>query len=162
MAAMGQAVLVFCGQNVGAGNIKRLKNIYWESLAVTFGVGVVISGVCMLFDRSFLGLFTNDAAVVQIGLQRLSVIVPFYFICGFYECASGACRGTGYALFPMIGALFGVCLFRVIWLYTAFSWSPTFETLVSVYPVSWAITFVILSVMFAIFYHLLKKRQSQN
>ncbi|MBQ8869341.1 MAG: MATE family efflux transporter [Oscillospiraceae bacterium] len=162
MAAMGQAVLVFCGQNVGAGNIKRLKNIYLESLAVTLGVGVIISGVCMLFDRSLLGLFTNDAAVVEIGLKRLAVIVPFYFICGFYECGSGACRGTGYALFPMIGALFGICFFRVIWLYTAFSWSPTFETLVSVYPVSWAITFVILSVMFAVFYHLLGKRQAQN
>ncbi len=162
MAAMGQAVLVFCGQNVGAGNIKRLKNIYWESLAVTFGVGVIISGVCILFDRSFLSLFTNDSAVVEIGLQRLSGIVPFYFICGFYECASGACRGTGYALFPMIGALFGICMFRVIWIYTVFAWSPTFQTLVSVYPVSWLITFIILSVMFAIFYHLLGKRQAQN
>lgn len=162
MAAMGQTVLVFCGQNVGAGNIKRLKNIYWESLAVTLGVGAIISGVCILFDRSFLGLFTNDAAVVEVGLKRLSVIVPFYFICGVYECASGACRGTGYALSPMIGALFGICIFRVIWLYTAFSWVPTFETLVSVYPVSWAITFIILSVMFAVFYHLLKKRHAQN
>ncbi len=160
MAAMGQAVLVFCGQNIGARNIKRLKSIYWKSLLVTFSVGVIISGICLLFNDTFLGLFTNDAEVLKLGLERLIVITPFYFICGFYECAAGACRSTGYSLLPMLGALFGVCIFRVIWLYTVFAWSATFQTLMAVYPVSWLITFLILSVMFAVFYSILKKKMA--
>ncbi len=158
MAAMGQAVLVFCGQNIGARNIKRIKTIYIKSLLLTTGVGIIISGICLLFNESFLALFTPDAEVIKIGIQRLFVITPFYFICGYYECASGACRSTGYAVYPMLGALFGICTFRVIWLYTVFKWSHTFSTLVSVYPVSWFITFVILTIMFAIFYSILKKR----
>ncbi len=158
MAAMGQAVLVFCGQNIGARNIKRLKSIYIKSLLLTTGVGIIISGVCLLFNEAFLGLFTNDAAVIKIGIERLIVIAPFYFICGLYECASGACRATGYSVYPMLGALFGICLFRVVWVYTVFRWSPTFSTLVSVYPVSWLITFAILTVMFAVFYNIIKKK----
>ena len=58
----------------------------------------------------------------------------------------------------MLATFFGVCVFRVIWLYTAFSWVPTFSMLIAVYPVSWLITFIILAVMFAVFYKILKKK----
>lgn len=158
MGAMGQAVLVFCGQNIGARNMKRVKTIFIRSLLLTAGVGIIVSGVCLLFNETFLSLFTNDATVIKIAIERLWVITPFYFICGFYECASGACRSTGYSLFPMLATFFGVCVFRVIWLYTAFSWVPTFSMLIAVYPVSWLTTFIILAVMFAVFYKILKKK----
>ena len=158
MAAMGQAVLVFCGQNIGARNIKRVKTIFIRSLLLTTGAGIIISGICLLFNESFLSLFTPDPEVIKIGVERLLIITPFYFICGLYECASGACRSTGYSLYPMLGALFGICIFRVVWVYTVFSWLPTFATLVTVYPVSWFITFLILTALFAVFYNILKKR----
>ena len=43
----------------------------------------------------------------------------------------------GVSLLPALITMFGSCIFRIIWIYTAFAWSPTFETLMDVYPVSW-------------------------
>ena len=159
MAAMGQAVLVFAGQNVGAGQIKRLKSIYFKSLAVTLGVGIFVGGLAMLVAKDALTLFTSDSRVMDIGLERLVVIVPFYFLCGFHECATGAVRGTGYSLLPMLSALFGICIFRVIWIYSIFVLSPTFKTLMAVFPVSWIVTFVIQSIIFFVAYNRLRKKQ---
>ena len=160
--AVGQAVLVFVGQNVGAGQIKRVKSIYFKSLLVTLTVGLFVGGICSLFARQLIGIFTDKAGVIEIAIQRFYVIAPFYFICGFYECAVGAVRGTGYSLFPMLGALFGICIFRAIWIYTVFAWAPSFTVLMAVFPVSWALTFAIESVLFAVYYQKLKKRQLQT
>ena len=43
----------------------------------------------------------------------------------------------------MIVSLTGACLFRVIWIFTAFAASPTLDTLYISYPISWVLTFAV-------------------
>ena len=49
-------------------------------------------------------------------------------------------RGMGLAIFPMIMSLMGVCVFRIVWLYTFFAANPTLATLFWSYPISWIMT----------------------
>ena len=53
----------------------------------------------------------------------------------------GSLRGVGYSVMPMIVSLTGACLFRVVWIYTVFAADPTLDTLYLSYPLSWALTF---------------------
>ena len=55
---------------------------------------------------------------------------------------------------PMIISVFGICAFRIIWLYTAFAMEPTFAMLMLGYPASWLITLIGQSIC----YLLMKKR----
>ena len=60
--------------------------------------------------------FTGDAEVVNIGAQFYLVLAPSYFTFVFIEILSGAIRGAGEALQPMLITCIGVCGLRVVWI----------------------------------------------
>ena len=49
----------------------------------------------------------------------------------------GVMRGLGYAITPMLVAVSGACLYRIIWLATIFTWFPTQQVLYLCYATSW-------------------------
>ena len=68
------------------------------------------------------------------------------------DVTTGALRGIGSSLAPMIISVLGVCGLRIGWVYTVFAADPTPETLFVSYPISWAITFVAQLVAFILIY----------
>ena len=93
--------------------------------------------------------FSEDTAVIERGMEMLKTLVPFYFTYVSVEILSGAVRGTGDSLLPMLITCFGVCFLRIIWVYTAVPIWDTMHTVIISYPITWAVT----SVLF-IFYYL--------
>ena len=59
------------------------------------------------------------------------------------DVLAGAMQGMGRSLLPMLVALGGVCVFRVIWVFTVFSRHTTLFMLILSYPVSWILTFTV-------------------
>ena len=55
-------------------------------------------------------------------------------------------------LLPMIVSLMGACVFRIFWVMTIFAANRTMDCLMISYPVSWALTFLVLVVIFAFFW----------
>ena len=66
-----------------------------------------------------------------------------YFLCGIMEVVMGVMRGLGYAITPMLVAVSGACLYRIIWLATIFTWFPTQQVLYLCYATSWILTTLI-------------------
>ena len=64
------------------------------------------------------------------------------------EILSGAMRGHGQSLIPAIVSLVGICGVRILWVYTVFPFSRTFTTIMAAYPLSWAITALVLAVSY--------------
>lgn len=152
MTSITQATMIFSGQNCGAGNYKRLKSLYFRSLITVFFVALITCGGALLFAKPLLGMYTSEPEVIKSGLIRLSFIACTYFICGFSDCSLGLVRGMGYSLTPMLGSIFCICVIRVIWLATVFAWLGTYESILVSYPVSWTLSFIFQSVLFAIGY----------
>ena len=145
-----QAVTCFASQNLGArrpGRIRAAVNacLFW---ALVFGV-VLGVGSC-IFGRQLLGMYSSDPAVIQSGLMRLYIVCGPYFLCGIMDVMTGALRGVGYSVLPMIISLLGACALRILWVMTLFRLSPTIECLLVSYPVSWALTFLVLIISFRI------------
>ncbi len=138
--AFSQANVTFTSQNYGAGNFKRCN----KSAMLCIGMGAASTlAMCMImlvFSKSLLSIYTNDTAIVEIAYSRMLIILPFQFVNAFLEITSGSIRGLGYSLIPAIISILGVCGLRLVWVYTAFAANSTFETLMSVYPVSWIAT----------------------
>lgn len=158
ITAITQSVMVFSGQNFGAKNIKRLKEIFLKGMAVTAVWSLCVGGLCLLFGETLMNIYTSEQHIIEIGLRRVAVICPFYFVCGFYECTLGVVRSMGYSLAPMIASVVGICGFRILYVETVFRKITTFEALLSVYPISWLFTVIILIVLFVIFYNKEKKK----
>ena len=73
-----------------------------------------------------------------------------YCLCGIMDVLVGSIRGLGYAVMPMIVSLMGVCVFRVVYIYTIFQWSRTLQTLYISYPITWTLTAAVHVICFVI------------
>ena len=142
MAAFYTACGSFMGQNYGAGKKKRVRNSYLISLAYSFGIGLILGVSLVIFGRSFLSLFTRDAAVMDAGMYRLTIMGFSYCISAFMDCTIAAARAMGKSIAPMFIVIMGSCVFRVIWAYTVFAYFHTIPSLYLLYVFSWSITAV--------------------
>ncbi len=140
MAAFYVACSSFMGQNLGAGNRDRVKKSYLISLAYSFGIGALLGLGLVLFGRTFLGLFTQDAAVAEAGMYRLRIMGFSYMVSAFMDCTIAASRGLGKSIVPTVIVILGSCVFRVVWVYTVFAWFGTIASLYLLYIFSWSIT----------------------
>ena len=134
--SISQAALTFSSQNMGAEKYAR--------------GGLTLGLLIYTFGTPLLALFNTDPAVIASGLVRVRHNMPLYVLFCMQDTFVGQLRGVGYSLLPTITSLSGICLLRVVWLYTAFAASPTLDTLYLSYPVSWAATLFALVVCYAV------------
>ena len=138
--ALGAAITTFIGQNIGAGKFDRVKQCVKQSLIMSFIMTVVISSALMLAAKPLLRLLTNDPEVIDTTYIMMTYFVPFYFTWTIVEVISAVLRGAGDAVNPVIIIGVGICLFRIIWVITAFAYFKTLSVLCMCYVISWVIT----------------------
>ena len=130
--------------------MKKSINI---SLAMDFGSSVAISVLLLIFGGFVFRLFTTDAQVIDIGMGILRLMAPGYAAFAFVEIYSGALRGTGDVILPMLMTCGGICIFRVVWIFFILPLNNTLDMIVYSYPISWVLT----GLLYIIYYF--KKRQ---
>lgn len=157
MNAFHQTAISFTGQNYGARKYKRIGKILLICQIMVMVVGLVMGNLAYAFADILLRLYSSDAVVIEYGVLRLSIICVLYCLCGMMDVMVGSLRGMGYSIMPMLVSLTGACLFRVVWIYTIFKAYPTLECLYISYPISWALTFLVHLLCFAVVYRKLIK-----
>ncbi|MDY3985529.1 MATE family efflux transporter [Dysosmobacter sp.] len=140
MNAFYMACSSFIGQNYGAGKKKRIWKSYLVSVGYSFGAGLVLGLLLLALGPRFLALFTKEAAVVEAGMRRLTIMGLSYCVSAFMDCTIAASRGLGRSVGPMVIVILGSCVFRIIWVYTVFAWFGTITSLYLLYIFSWTIT----------------------
>ena len=138
--AFGISITTFVGQNFGARRFDRVRRSIWVCLGMTCGASVALSCVLLLLGRPLYHLFTDDAAVVEYGMQMLWQLAPVYITYVCVEILSGALRGVGDSLVPTLFTLFGVCVVRMIWVLWLVPRHHTLYVLLLSYPVTWLLT----------------------
>lgn len=148
MSAFGVAITTFAGQNFGAGRIDRMKKSVHVCLAMAIGTAVTMSVLFWFAGPLIYRLFTNDVPVIEKGMEILRLLSPFFVSYVFIEIFSGAMRGCGDSLIPMVMTALGVCGVRVVWILgIAPRWHELSRVLLC-YPLSWVLT----SIFFLIYY----------
>lgn len=156
--ALGISITTFVGQNYGACKYGRIKKGMWQSLllSIIFTIGFIFT--FELWGRNLLSLFTKDEDVIAEGLKIIHFLVPFWLTYISIEILSGTIRGVGKSFVPMIITVFGVCLLRIVWLFTVVPLKNDIITVISSYPITWIIT----SIMFWIYYFSGKWLKTKN
>lgn len=142
--SFGQACTTFVGQNYGAGQIDRCRKALKLCLIESVIATACAVAIALASGKYLIALFNNDPEVIRLGMVRLKFIFMSYIFSTIYECMSGYMRGFGISLTPALLTIFGVCGTRIIWIYTVFPMSQTFETIMQVYPISLAINMVLI------------------
>lgn len=148
MGAFGVSITTFSGQNFGAQKYDRIRKSVKVCLVMAFAASALMSAVLMLTGKYVFNIFTSDPAVIADGLNMMETLVPFYFTYVCVEVIAGAVRGTGDSIIPMIMTCFGICVLRIVWLFTAVPLDREVYTVVMSYPITWVVT----SIMFLIYY----------
>lgn len=140
MNSLHQTALSFTSQNMGAKKYERIDKILMQCLGIVVVIGLVMGGGAYLFGDVLLGIYSSDPEVISYGILRLSLICAPYFLCGIMDVFVGSLRGMGYSIVPMFVSIGGVCIFRVVWIYTIFAMSRSLFILYISYPISWVLT----------------------
>ncbi len=157
MNAVSNSATTFAGQNYGAKQYDRIKRTMWDGMLLTLIISVVLGGIILLLGKPLASIYSKDPLVIQYANDRMKIILPIYFVCGMVEVIVGCLRGMNYAIVPMIPSFLCVCVYRIIWVYTAFRSVRTPLVLYLSYPISWVLNIAIDGVLFAIFYHIMTR-----
>ncbi len=145
MNAFHQTTVNFVGQNVGAHQYARAKKTLFTCLACVTVAGLATCLTAYAFAPQLLSIYITDSPeAISYGVLRMSVVCLTYCLCGLMDTTTGALRGMGASLVPMVISVLGVCGIRLGWIFTVFQ-IPRFHNplwLYISYPVSWITTFL--------------------
>ena len=157
--AINQTCTTFTGQNNGAGRMDNIRRVLRLCLLSTTVMGLVVGSLINLFPAPLLGLFTTDPAIIELGKIRLLYVVLPLFLNGIMDVLANSMRGMGSSLVPMIATLTGICGLRLLHVFTIFQRLHTLESLYVCYPLSWAITSIVLFFLWRSFWN---KKMAQH
>ena len=142
--SFGQACTTFVGQNYGAGKGDRCRILFKLCLLQSLLSTATASGLILLFGHPLLSIFNTDPDVIAAGQIRLGYMFAAYLFSFTQESLSGYLRGFGVSFIPAACAVIGICGVRLTWIFTVFRQTPSFATVMQVYPVSLGITTLVI------------------
>lgn len=146
-----QTTVNYVGQNVGARQYRRANNTVWLCQGCVIVTGIAIGMFLNVFGETLLGFYISDSAeAIACGLTRFRYVAIPYFIFGLLEVSTGALRGYGRSLGPMLVSVLGICGIRLLWVFALFP-IPAFHSpkwLYLSYPISWIITLTVQMILF--------------
>ena len=146
--SLGIAITTFAGQNFGARQYDRVRNGVRVCMAMAAGVTLVISAVFYNAAEPLFRLFSQDDAVIAVGVGMMHVLTPVYITYISIEVLSGALRGCGDVRVPTLITVFFVCGLRVLWLTLMVPRYHTIATVELSYPLTWTLA----SLLFILYY----------
>ena len=103
--SLGTAVATFTAQNLGAGNIERVKRGYQRSTMLVVVFSLVMCGAMFLWGGPFVGIFVDDAEVIAIGGRAIRITSLFYIPLGMIYVARSLLNGAGDSFFAFANGL---------------------------------------------------------
>jgi MATE family, multidrug efflux pump len=100
--AVGQAMVVLVGVNIGAKHPRRAKRIAWIGTAFAASISLAIGLVASLAPLAWVGLFSSDPGVLESGSLYLRTVAPFYPMLAANIALYFASQGAGKVLWPVL------------------------------------------------------------
>ena len=148
--AFGQAAVTFTSQNYGAQNSSRCREVFRDCMLLG-AAAMFLCNLGFFLGRSFFVLvFTTDVLVIPWAMIRFSHVLIFQWIASSYEISGQCLRGMGHSLLPALISVLGTCVLRIVWIFTIFQSFGTFEMLMNIYPITWAVTGIATLIAYAV------------
>jgi putative MATE family efflux protein len=98
VVSVANAISVYTGQNMGAGNIDRIKKGLYQSLGLLICACIVIASLIVIFRYQLLGIFLDSATAqeaIEIGGQYLTIVCVAYIVAAIMRSYLNVLRGAG-------------------------------------------------------------------
>lgn len=104
MQTLGTTLAMYCGQNLGAGNYKRIREGVRKGIFMSFGATLIAMVINMGFGRIIVGWFINNpsAEVMGYAMQYLDTVAFFYVALAILFAFRNVLQGMGSSFVPML------------------------------------------------------------
>jgi putative MATE family efflux protein len=92
---MSNAVATLVGQNLGAGKPDRAEQSVWVTGTWNMAFLVAVSVAYFLSSESLVSIFTQEAGVIAVGAEWLTIVSYSYFVYAWWMVAVQAFNGAG-------------------------------------------------------------------
>ncbi len=148
IVCMSMALTTFVSQNMGAGEIERVKKGSKIGSAIGVAAAEVIGVIVFLFAPILLRMFSSEAEVLAIGAAQARTESLFYCLLSLSHCLAGTYRGAGKTSVPMVVMLSSWCLLRITYITIIVRIIPVVNVIFWAYPLTWSVS----SIIFVIYY----------
>jgi putative MATE family efflux protein len=159
ITALNAATVAFVGQNLGAGNLKRAKQVIICCLLLTLSLTLVMGFGIYLIGEPFYRLYVpKDDAAVEVAGTRAEIMMTTNFLLGTQNILGAATQVFGYAFTITVISIIGVFGIRTLWMNCIYPLYNTLEMVYTCYPVSWIVIAVANGMALYIAYRNYKKK----
>ncbi len=142
MPALGlnAAVMALVGQNYGAGNMERVKEIYAKSLKVAALISLVFIPTMIFLSPLMMTQFTNNKEIIDVGVYYLRADAFAFYGYMMLFCSNALLQAVKQPLFPLVIGILRQMVLPI----------AAFFVLIDVlgyglYSIFWAIVVIVLS-----------------
>ena len=100
----GLTMATYCAQNLGAGNIERIKEGVKKCTIINISIGIISGIILILFGEFFISVFVSNAdkEVLDTAKLYLTTISLFLIPLSLIFVYRNALQGMGYTFIPMM------------------------------------------------------------
>jgi MATE family, multidrug efflux pump len=107
---LGAPLVALVGTNLGAGRRERALRIAFTGAALAFVLAEAVGLTAAAWPETWLGLFSDDAAMHEAGTQYLRIVGPAYGFFGMGLALYFASQGAGRLLWPLLAGLIRIVI----------------------------------------------------
>lgn len=112
-AAMNTGSSTMVGQNLAAGEFKRVKQILGNLAVITLSVATVFSGIIIFFPQQVFGIFTSDSTVLVIADKYVPIAVLLFFGSALRAIMNALLNGSGNYKINFVTAILDGVVMRI-------------------------------------------------
>ena len=131
------AAIPYVAQNIGAGNLDRVKKTVARAVMITASFGLSFGLLSAFFSAELSSIMSTTPEVIKYSQQKMILVSSTYFLCGINEIMGGALKGMGKPIIPTISTMVFMCLIRFPWVRFVFPLYPNLTFLYLIWPIGW-------------------------
>lgn len=126
--SFGSAMTTYAGQNMGSGEMERVRRGLRQSIYIAAGIAVLVTVLLLACGRPIMRLFTRTQEIIALGYQLMCILAPGYILFFITQCLCGTMSGMGRPMATMKVSFLATFAVRLplAWLMVVLSKSPQY------------------------------------
>lgn len=119
LPAIGTAMSTYCGQNLGAGNYKRIFVGMRKAFFITVAAAGISALICIVFGKYLVALFLDNPSeeIFRYASMYLNTVSCFFVFLGFIFLYRTALQSLGSSTITVFSGIFEmICRIGIVWL----------------------------------------------
>ncbi|MBE6636652.1 MAG: MATE family efflux transporter [Ruminococcaceae bacterium] len=159
ITAVSAASTAFVGQNIGAGNRKRVGKVILACLTLVVAYSLILGvGMYLIGEPLYRIYVSNDHAAIEVAVLRGSLMLTLYWLMGIFNVFGAVSQTLGYAVLITVNSIIGICGIRTLWMQFFYPHYNTLEAVYICYPITWTLITLAHGVVFAVAYYRYQKK----